>query len=167
MVQYEITHRDLVCFIWTRLFKLIIFFLFSKSCEYIVWFDLIWSPPKKKIPCSCSLFFLQLVLIDLISNLSSLIMVIFVGADHRFMPYLVALVTYCIRSPPTSERNMTFFATMMTRWIIFLFILTFVLIVCTIFVACSIFLFGEFSLIPCSSSYSPCISSIVLWFGAV
>ena len=29
------------------------------------------------------------------------------------------------------------------------------------------FLFGEFSLIPCSSSYSPCISSIVLWFGAV
>ena len=33
--------------------------------------------------------------------------------------------------------------------------------------ASSIFLFGEFSLIPCSSSYSPCISSIVLWFGAV
>ena len=30
-----------------------------------------------------------------------------------------------------------------------------------------IFFFGEFSLIPCSSSYSPCISSIVLWFGAV
>ena len=33
--------------------------------------------------------------------------------------------------------------------------------------ASSIFLFGQFTLIPCSSSYSPCISSIVLWFGAV
>uniref|UniRef100_A0A0R0KJZ1 Uncharacterized protein n=1 Tax=Glycine max TaxID=3847 RepID=A0A0R0KJZ1_SOYBN len=42
-------------------------------------------------------------------------MVIFVGADHRFMPYLVALVTFCIWSPPTSERCMTFFATMLTR----------------------------------------------------
>ena len=31
----------------------------------------------------------------------------------------------------------------------------------------SIFLFGEFTSIPFSSSYSPCISSIVLWFGAV
>ena len=26
--------------------------------------------------------------------------------------------------------------------------------------------FGQFTLIPYSSSYSPCISSIVLWFGA-
>ena len=33
--------------------------------------------------------------------------------------------------------------------------------------ASSIFLFGQFTLIPCSSSYSPCISSIFLWFGAV
>ena len=33
--------------------------------------------------------------------------------------------------------------------------------------ASSIFLFGQFTLIPCSSSYSPCISSIVLWFGSV
>ena len=32
--------------------------------------------------------------------------------------------------------------------------------------ASSIFLLSEFSLIPCSSSYSPCISSIFLWFGA-
>ena len=31
--------------------------------------------------------------------------------------------------------------------------------------ASSIFLFGQFTLIPCSSSYSPCISSIFLWFG--
>ena len=31
----------------------------------------------------------------------------------------------------------------------------------------SIFLFDQFTLIPCSSSYSPCISFIVLWFGAV
>jgi len=28
-------------------------------------------------------------------------------------------------------------------------------------------LFGQFTLIPCSSSSSPCISSIVLWFGVV
>ena len=34
-------------------------------------------------------------------------------------------------------------------------------------VASSIFLFGEFPLVPCYSSSSPCISSIVLWFGAV
>jgi len=33
--------------------------------------------------------------------------------------------------------------------------------------ASSIFLFGQFSLIPCSSSSSPCISFIVLWFGSV
>ena len=33
--------------------------------------------------------------------------------------------------------------------------------------ASSIFLFGQFTLIPFYSSYSPCISSIVLWFGAV
>jgi len=33
--------------------------------------------------------------------------------------------------------------------------------------AFSIFLFGQFTLIPCSSFYSPCISSIVLWFGSV
>ena len=33
--------------------------------------------------------------------------------------------------------------------------------------ASSIFLFSEFTLIPCYSSYSPCISSIVLWFGVV
>jgi len=33
--------------------------------------------------------------------------------------------------------------------------------------ASSIFLFGQFTLIPCSSSYSPCISSIFLWFGSV
>jgi len=33
--------------------------------------------------------------------------------------------------------------------------------------ASSIFLFGQFTLIPCSSSYSPFISSIVLCFGAV
>ena len=33
--------------------------------------------------------------------------------------------------------------------------------------ASSIFLFGEFSFNPCFSSYSPCISSIVLWFGVV
>ena len=33
--------------------------------------------------------------------------------------------------------------------------------------ASSIFLFGEFFLIPCSSSYSPCISSILLWLGVV
>ena len=33
--------------------------------------------------------------------------------------------------------------------------------------ASSIFLLGQFSLIPCSSSSSPCISSIVLWFGSV
>ena len=33
--------------------------------------------------------------------------------------------------------------------------------------ASSIFLFGQFTLIPCSSSSSPCISSIVLWFGTV
>jgi len=33
--------------------------------------------------------------------------------------------------------------------------------------ASSIFLFGQFTLIPYSSSYSPCISSIVLWFGAI
>ena len=31
----------------------------------------------------------------------------------------------------------------------------------------SIFLFGQFTLIPCYSSYSPYISSIVLWFGVV
>jgi len=31
----------------------------------------------------------------------------------------------------------------------------------------SIFLFSQFTLTPCSSSYSPCISSIVLWFGVV
>ena len=30
--------------------------------------------------------------------------------------------------------------------------------------ASSIFLFGQFTLIPYYSSYSPCISSIVLWF---
>jgi len=30
-----------------------------------------------------------------------------------------------------------------------------------------IFLFGQFTLIPCYSSYSSCISSIVLWFDAV
>ena len=29
------------------------------------------------------------------------------------------------------------------------------------------FLFGQFTFITCSSSYSPCISSIVLWFGSV
>ena len=33
--------------------------------------------------------------------------------------------------------------------------------------ASSMFLFDQFTLIPCSSSYSPCISSIILWFGAV
>ena len=33
--------------------------------------------------------------------------------------------------------------------------------------ASSIFLFGQFTLIPCSSSSSLCISSIVLWFGVV
>jgi len=33
--------------------------------------------------------------------------------------------------------------------------------------ASSIFLFGQFTLIPCFSSYSSCISSIVLWFGVV
>ena len=33
--------------------------------------------------------------------------------------------------------------------------------------ASSIFLFGQLTLIPCSSSYSPCISSIFLWFGVV
>ena len=33
--------------------------------------------------------------------------------------------------------------------------------------ASSIFLFGQFTLIPWSSFYSPCISSIVLWFGSV
>ena len=33
--------------------------------------------------------------------------------------------------------------------------------------ASSIFLFGQFTLIPYSSSYSSCISSIVLWFGVV
>jgi len=33
--------------------------------------------------------------------------------------------------------------------------------------ASSIFLFGQFTLIPCSSSSSPCISSIILWFGSV
>ena len=33
--------------------------------------------------------------------------------------------------------------------------------------ASSMFLFGQFTLIPFSSYYSPCISSIVLWFGAV
>ena len=33
--------------------------------------------------------------------------------------------------------------------------------------ASSIFLFSQYTLIPCSSSYSTCISSIVLWFGAV
>jgi len=33
--------------------------------------------------------------------------------------------------------------------------------------ASSIFLFGQFTLIPCYSSYYPCISSIILWFGAV
>jgi len=33
--------------------------------------------------------------------------------------------------------------------------------------ASSIFLFGQFTLIPCSSSYFPCISSIFLWFGVV
>ena len=33
--------------------------------------------------------------------------------------------------------------------------------------ASSICLFGQFTLIPCSSSYSPCISSIVLLFGVV
>ena len=32
--------------------------------------------------------------------------------------------------------------------------------------ASTIFLFCQFTLIPCSSSYSPCISSIFLWFGA-
>jgi len=31
----------------------------------------------------------------------------------------------------------------------------------------SIFLFGQFTLIPCSSSYSPCVSFIILWFGVV
>jgi len=31
--------------------------------------------------------------------------------------------------------------------------------------ASSIFWFGQFTIIPCSSSYSPCISSIVLLFG--
>ena len=30
-----------------------------------------------------------------------------------------------------------------------------------------IFLFGQFTLIHCSASYSPCISSIVLWFSVV
>ena len=34
------------------------------------------------------------------------------------------------------------------------------------FASC-IFLFGQFTLIPSSSSYSPCISSIVLWFSVV
>ena len=33
--------------------------------------------------------------------------------------------------------------------------------------ASSIFLFGQFTLIPSYSSHSPCISSIVLWFGSV
>ena len=33
--------------------------------------------------------------------------------------------------------------------------------------ASSIYLFGQFTLIPCYSSSSTCISSIVLWFGAV
>ena len=32
--------------------------------------------------------------------------------------------------------------------------------------ASSIFLFGQFTLISCSSSYYPCIASIVLWFGS-
>ena len=35
------------------------------------------------------------------------------------------------------------------------------------FFASSIFLFSQFTLIPCYSSSSPCISSIVLWFGSV
>ena len=33
--------------------------------------------------------------------------------------------------------------------------------------ASSIFLFGQITLIPCYSYYSPCISSIVLWFVVV
>jgi len=33
--------------------------------------------------------------------------------------------------------------------------------------ASSIFLFDQFTLIPCSSSYSPCISFIVFWFGPI